>query len=111
MVVMTISRLADAAGAQVSTICYYECRGLVRPNARRSSGYRECNDDGAQDRPAQIGDKDLKSLEPGIEGMHCSGCAHAIESLLGRDPGMRSASVPHATVTRLPFCDRSRRRY
>ena len=72
---------------------------------------RECNDDGAQNRPARIGDEDLKSLELRIEGMHCSGCAHDIESLLGRDPGMKSASVSHATVTRLPFWDRSHRRY
>lgn len=42
---LTISRLAEAAGVQVSTIRYYERRGLVRPNARRSSGYREYDDE------------------------------------------------------------------
>jgi MerR family copper efflux transcriptional regulator len=45
MAALTISRLAGAAGVQISTIRYYERRGLVRPNARRSSGYREYNDE------------------------------------------------------------------
>lgn len=45
MAALTISRLAEAAGVQISTIRYYERRGLVRPNARRSSGYREYNDE------------------------------------------------------------------
>jgi copper chaperone CopZ len=31
--------------------------------------------------------------------MHCDGCAHTIEALLGREPGMKSASVSHATGT------------
>jgi Hg(II)-responsive transcriptional regulator len=42
---LTISRLAKAAGVEVSTIRYYERRGLVRPNSRRSSGYREYSDE------------------------------------------------------------------
>src|SRR5713226_9186530 len=41
MAALTISRLAEAAGVELSTIRYYERRGLVRPDARRSSGYRE----------------------------------------------------------------------
>lgn len=39
--VLTVSRLADAAGVELSTIRYYERRGLVKPAARRRSGYRE----------------------------------------------------------------------
>jgi copper chaperone CopZ len=31
--------------------------------------------------------------------MHCSGCAHTIEALLGREPGVKSASVSHTTGT------------
>ncbi|HEX7953496.1 MAG TPA: MerR family transcriptional regulator, partial [Burkholderiales bacterium] len=45
MAALTISRLAKAAGVELSTIRYYERRGLVRPNARRSSGYREYTDE------------------------------------------------------------------
>ncbi len=45
MTALTIGRLAEAAGVEVSTIRYYERRGLVRPNARRSSGYREYSDE------------------------------------------------------------------
>jgi MerR family copper efflux transcriptional regulator len=45
MTTLTIGRLAEAAGVEVSTIRYYERRGLVRPNARRSSGYREYTDE------------------------------------------------------------------
>ncbi len=45
MTAMTISRMAEAAGVEVSTIRNYERRGLVRPNARRSSGYREYTDE------------------------------------------------------------------
>lgn len=192
MAALTISRLAEAAGVELSTIRYYERRGLVRPNARRSSGYREYTDEAVRrvrfirhaqalgftldeiagllrlrvspgmdcgavrarasaklanvksrlvelERirdalaklvaacPAQgpitrctildtldsenatistrrmgrrkLGDKDMKSLELRIDGMHCDGCAHTIEALLGREPGIKSVSVSHATGT------------
>ena len=45
MATLTISKLAKAAGVEVSTIRYYERRGLVTPAARRSSGYREYGSD------------------------------------------------------------------
>jgi Hg(II)-responsive transcriptional regulator len=195
MAALTISRLAEAAGVELSTIRYYERRGLVRPNARRSSGYREYTDEAVRrvrfirhaqalgftleeiagllrlriapgtdcaavrarasaklanvkarlaelERirdalaklvaacPAQgpvtrctildtldssngknatmavrrmgrrkLGGKDMKSLELRIEGMHCDGCANTVEALLGREPGMKSVSVSHATGT------------
>ncbi len=41
MTSLTVSKLAKAAGVELSTIRYYERRGLVRPDARRPSGYRE----------------------------------------------------------------------
>lgn len=28
-----------------------------------------------------------------IDGMHCTGCAQTIEALLGREPGVKRASV------------------
>ncbi len=39
---------------------------------------------------------DMKSLELKIEGMHCDGCAATIEALLGREPGIKGASVSYA---------------
>jgi len=41
MSALTVSKLAKAAGVELSTIRYYERRGLVQPLTRRSSGYRE----------------------------------------------------------------------
>lgn len=41
MIALTISKLAKAAEVELSTIRYYERRGLVKPASRRSSGYRE----------------------------------------------------------------------
>lgn len=35
----------------------------------------------------------MKSLEMKIDGMQCSGCASTIQSILSREPGVRSASV------------------
>jgi copper chaperone CopZ len=35
----------------------------------------------------------MKSLELTIQGMHCDGCAATIEALLGREPGVKAASV------------------
>jgi Hg(II)-responsive transcriptional regulator len=40
--------------------------------------------------------KDVKSLELGIEGMHCDGCASTIEALLAREPGVKATSVSYA---------------
>lgn len=37
----TVSQVAKAAGVELSTIRYYERRGLVKPAARRPSGYRD----------------------------------------------------------------------
>lgn len=41
----------------------------------------------------------MKSLALRIEGMHCSGCAHTIEALLGCEPGLKSARVSHSNGT------------
>ncbi|MEX2180884.1 MAG: heavy metal-responsive transcriptional regulator [Gemmatimonadaceae bacterium] len=38
---MRIGRLANDAGVGISTLRYYERRGLLRPVARTRSGYRE----------------------------------------------------------------------
>ena len=43
--VMTIGRLAKLAGVATSTVRYYEKRGLVTPNARSLSGYRQYGQD------------------------------------------------------------------
>lgn len=43
MSLMSVSTLAKTAGVELSTIRYYERRGLVKPFTRRSSGYREYN--------------------------------------------------------------------
>ena len=42
---LTVSELARNAGVELSTIRYYERRGLVTPATRRSSGYRQYNAD------------------------------------------------------------------
>lgn len=43
----------------------------------------------------------MKSLEMKIDGMQCEGCASTIQSILGREPGVKSASVsfPKRTVS------------
>jgi DNA-binding transcriptional MerR regulator len=43
--VLTIGRLADAAGVNVETIRYYERRGLLDEPARTRSGYRQYGSD------------------------------------------------------------------
>ncbi len=45
MSTLTVGKVAKAANVALSTIRYYERRGLVTPAARRSSGYREYSDD------------------------------------------------------------------
>ena len=42
---MTIGRLAKRAGVGVETIRFYERKGLIPEPPRRSSGYREYDDD------------------------------------------------------------------
>ena len=42
---LSVSELARRAGVELSTIRYYERRGLVKPASRRSSGYREYDAD------------------------------------------------------------------
>ena len=44
----TIGKLARAAGVPVSTVRYYEQRGLLRPDARSPSSYRLYGPDGMQ---------------------------------------------------------------
>ena len=35
----------------------------------------------------------MKSLEMKIDGMQCEGCASTIQSILSREPGVKSANV------------------
>ncbi len=42
----TIGKLAKAAGVPVSTVRYYEQRGLLKPEARTASSYRVYGPDG-----------------------------------------------------------------
>ena len=37
---MTIGKLAKAAGVNIQTVLYYERRGILKPAARKPSGYR-----------------------------------------------------------------------
>jgi Hg(II)-responsive transcriptional regulator len=45
MAMMTIGKLAKRAGVGVETIRFYERKGLIPEPPRRSSGYREYDDD------------------------------------------------------------------
>ncbi len=45
---MTIGKLAKAANVPVSTLRYYERRGLIRPSLRTSGNYRVFDDDAAE---------------------------------------------------------------
>jgi len=42
---MTIGELAQAAGVRISTLRFYERRGLLRPASRSAAGYRHFGDD------------------------------------------------------------------
>jgi DNA-binding transcriptional MerR regulator len=42
---MTIGELATAAGVRISTLRFYERRGLLQPSARSAAGYRQFTDD------------------------------------------------------------------
>ena len=47
----------------------------------------------------------MKSLELKVDGMQCEGCASTIQSLLAREPGVKSASVSFAKNTASVFYD------
>jgi MerR family mercuric resistance operon transcriptional regulator len=47
----------------------------------------------------------MKSLELKIEGMQCDGCAGTIQSVLSREPGVKSASVSFPNRTASVFYD------
>ena len=47
----------------------------------------------------------MKSLEMKIEGMQCDGCASTIQSILSREPGVKSASVSFAKRAASVFYD------
>lgn len=40
---------------------------------------------------------DMKSVELTIQGMHCDGCAKTIESVLKSEPGVKAATISHAS--------------
>ena len=40
---------------------------------------------------------DMKTVELTIHGMHCEGCAKTIESVLKGEPGVKAATISHAT--------------
>lgn len=40
---------------------------------------------------------DMKSVELTIQGMHCEGCAKTIESVLKAEPGVKAATISHAS--------------
>jgi DNA-binding transcriptional MerR regulator len=42
---MTIGKLAAAAGVRISTLRFYERRGLLQPTARSAAGYRHFTSD------------------------------------------------------------------
>jgi MerR family copper efflux transcriptional regulator len=47
----------------------------------------------------------MKSLEIKIDGMQCEGCASTIQSILSREPGVKSASVSFPKRTASVFYD------
>src|SRR5216684_5349786 len=47
----------------------------------------------------------MKSLEMKIGGMQCDGCASTIQSILSREPGVKSASVSYPKRTASVFYD------
>jgi Hg(II)-responsive transcriptional regulator len=47
----------------------------------------------------------MKSLELKIEGMQCDGCAGTIQSILSREPGVKSANVSFPNRTASVFYD------
>ena len=51
------------------------------------------------------GVQSMKSLEMKIEGMQCEGCAGTIQSILSREPGVKSASVSFANRAASVFYD------
>ena len=53
----------------------------------------------------QKGALSMNSLELKVDGMQCEGCASTIQSLLAREPGVKSASVSFAKSTASAFYD------
>lgn len=51
------------------------------------------------------GSVSMKSLELKIEGMQCDGCAGTIQSILAREPGVKSANVSFPNRTASIFYD------
>ena len=47
----------------------------------------------------------MKSLELKVDGMQCEGCASTIQSVLAREPGVKSASVSYPKRTASVFYD------
>ena len=47
----------------------------------------------------------MKSLEMKIGGMQCDGCASTIQSILSREPGVKSSSVSFAKRAASVFYD------
>ena len=47
----------------------------------------------------------MKSLEMRIDGMQCEGCASTIQSILSREPGVKSSSVSFQKRTASVFYD------
>ena len=47
----------------------------------------------------------MKSIELKIEGMQCDGCAGTIQSILAREPGVKSANVSFPNRTASIFYD------
>ena len=47
----------------------------------------------------------MKSLKLRIEGMQCDGCAGTIQSVLSREPGVKSSSVSFQKRTASVFYD------
>lgn len=40
---------------------------------------------------------DVKSVELTIQGMHCEGCAKTVETVLKAEPGVKAATISHAS--------------
>ena len=53
----------------------------------------------------QKGAMSMKSLELKVDGMQCEGCASTIQSVLAREPGVKSASVSYPKRTASVFYD------
>ena len=59
----------------------------------------------AATRRRKKGDASMKSLEMKVGGMQCDGCASTIQSILSREPGVKSSSVSFAKCAASVFYD------